>query len=94
MSLDNLNFDFMGRRKLAAGISATLVLLSLISLAINQVEWGLDFTGGTLVEVSYSQPADPEGIRRELDDAGYDGHVVQYFGTDKDILVHPTAEGP
>lgn len=80
-------FDFMGYRKIAAGISIVLVLLSIVSLAFNQVEWGLDFTGGSLVEVEYENPVDPEAIRGQLADAGYKGHVVQYFGSDRDILV-------
>lgn len=79
--------DFMAYRKIAAGISIGLVLLSIVSLAINQVEWGLDFTGGSLVEVEYENPVDPEAIRGQLTDAGYTGHVVQYFGSDRDILV-------
>jgi preprotein translocase subunit SecF len=83
----DVNINFMGYRKIAGGISIVLVLLSLISLAFNQVEWGLDFTGGSLVEVEYEQSANPEAIRGQLTDAGYDGHVVQYFGSDRDILV-------
>jgi len=80
-------FDFMGYRRIAGGISISLVLLSFISLAFNQVEWGLDFTGGTLVEVVYEGAIDPEVIRGQLTEAGYTGHVVQYFGTERDILV-------
>ena len=79
--------DFMGYRRIAAGISIVLVLLSIVSLAINKVEWGLDFTGGSLVEVEYENPIDPESIRSQLNEAGYTGHVVQYFGSDRDILV-------
>ena len=80
-------FDFMGHRKIAASISIGLVLMSIVSLAANQVEWGLDFTGGSLVEVTYENPVDPETIRGDLTEAGYKGHVVQYFGSDRDILV-------
>jgi preprotein translocase subunit SecF len=87
MDLTNLKFDFMRYRVIAGRMSAGLVLLSAISLGINQVEWGLDFTGGTLVEVAYEEPVNPESIRTKLTAAGYDGHVVQYFGSDKDILV-------
>jgi preprotein translocase subunit SecF len=87
MDLTNLKFDFMRYRVIAGRVSVGLVLLSAISLGINQVEWGLDFTGGTLVEVAYEEPVSPESIRNKLSAAGYDGHVVQYFGSDKDILV-------
>ena len=79
--------DFMHYRKIAARISIGLVLLSIVSLAVNQVEWGLDFTGGSLVEVAYENSVDPEEIRGHLTEAGYTGHVVQYFGSDRDILV-------
>ena len=87
MALDNFNFDFMGYRKTAAIISVTLVLASIINLAINQVEWGLDFTGGTLVEVFFEEPVSPEAVRIDLGKAGFEGHVVQYFGSERDVLV-------
>lgn len=83
----DINFDFMKYRKAAGGVSIALVLLSLLSLSINQVEWGLDFTGGSLIEVTYETTAHPEAIREQLTEAGYDGHVVQFFGSDKEILV-------
>ena len=82
-----IKFDYMAYRKMAAGTSIALVLLSIFSLGLNQVEWGLDFTGGSLVEVTYENPIDPETIRGQLAEAGYVGHVVQYFGSDRDILV-------
>ena len=81
------SIDFMRWRKVAAVISTVLVLASITSLAINQLEWGLDFTGGTLVGVAYPEPADPVSLRALLDEAGYEGHVVQFFGSDRDILV-------
>lgn len=81
------NIDFMKYRKALAFISGAMVLVSWISLAINQVNWGLDFTGGTLVEVIYDQSANPEDVREELTDAGFKGQVVQFFGSDKDILI-------
>ncbi|MFP6805683.1 MAG: protein translocase subunit SecF [Pseudomonadales bacterium] len=87
MATTKYNFDFMGYRKMAAGISLVLVLLSFVTLAINQVNWGLDFTGGTLVEVFYEDSVSPEAIRVQLDEAGYDGHVVQYFGSAQDVLI-------
>jgi preprotein translocase subunit SecF len=87
MATSEPTFDFMKYRKIAGIGSIVLVLLSFVSLAINQVNWGLDFTGGSLVEVAYTTSADPERIRGQLAEAGYSGHVVQYFGSDKDILV-------
>lgn len=86
-AVSELNIDFMGKRKIAAGISSVLVLLSFISLVVNEVEWGLDFTGGTLVEVAYETEVNPEEIRDVLQKAGFEKFVVQYFGSDRDILV-------
>ena len=78
---------FMKYRKVAALISIVLVSLSSISLGIKQLNWGLDFTGGTLVEVAYPGAAVPEEIRQALDEKGWNGHLVQFFGSDRDILV-------
>jgi len=83
----NFAIDFMRWRKVAAVASTVLVLASIGTLAVNQLEWGLDFTGGTLVEVAYPDAVNPETIRLQLDEAGYAGHVVQFFGSDRDILV-------
>ena len=67
--------------------SIVLLLVAISSLALQSLNWGLDFTGGTLVEVSYPESVNPEQIRLDLDAAGWNGHVVQYFGSDRDILV-------
>jgi len=81
------SIPFMKYRKVAALISIVLVSLSCISLGIKQLNWGLDFTGGTLVEVAYPGAAVPEEIRQALDEKGWNGHLVQFFGSDRDILV-------
>ena len=78
---------FMKYRKVAASGSIFFLLVAIASLAYQSLNWGLDFTGGTLVEVSYTNPVVPEQIRADLDGAGWRGHVVQYFGSDRDILV-------
>jgi len=77
----------MRYRKGAAWASVAVLLVALASLSFQSLNWGLDFTGGTLVEVSYPTPVVPEQIRLDLDRAGWQGHVVQYFGSDRDILV-------
>ncbi len=87
MADTGFNIDFMRYRKVAGVASIVLVLASIVSLAVNQVEWGLDFTGGSLVEVAYESSANPQEIRSQLVEAGYEGHVVQYFGSDRDILI-------
>ncbi|MBT4520725.1 MAG: protein translocase subunit SecF [Halieaceae bacterium] len=79
--------NFMGQRKLAMTFSAILLVLSVGSLVINQLNWGLDFTGGTLVEVHYDETADLNAIRSTLGSAGYSGAIVVSFGTDRDIMI-------
>jgi preprotein translocase subunit SecF len=79
--------NFMGLRKIAALCSIALVLASIGSLAVQQLNWGLDFTGGTLLEVNYSETADLTGIRNTLDTEGYKGATVVSFGTDRDVLI-------
>ncbi len=81
------SIPFMKYRKVAALISIVLVSLSCTSLVFKQLNWGLDFTGGTLVEVAYPSAAVPEDIRQALDERGWNGHLVQFFGSDRDILV-------
>jgi preprotein translocase subunit SecF len=78
---------FMKWRWFAATFSVVALLIALGSLAINQLNWGLDFTGGTLVEVEYSDTADLGAIRSILANNGYEGAVVVSFGTDRDVLV-------
>ena len=78
---------FMRWRWVAVGFSAAALLTAIVSLAINQLNWGLDFTGGTLVEVAYSDSADLSAIRSTLDREGYNGAIVVSFGTDRDVLV-------
>ena len=91
--------NFMGVRKLCAAFSITLILASLISLAVQQLNWGLDFTGGTLVEIHYSDTADLNAIRDTLANEGYEGATVVSFGTDRDVLIrlphgYADTEGP
>ncbi len=80
------HYNFMDGRRLAVMISAALILISLLSLAVRGLELGVDFTGGSVIEVGYSSTADVDGIRASLEKAGYDASV-QSFGSDKDILI-------
>ena len=79
--------NFMGQRMIAAVFSAVLLLGSIGSLAINGLNWGLDFTGGTLVEVHYSDTAPLNEIRDTLEGGGFAGAVVVSFGSDRDVLI-------
>jgi len=78
---------FMKWRKFAAAFSILAMALAIVTLSTRGLNWGLDFTGGTLVEVEYAGSANLEGIRATLDENGYQGAVVVAFGTDRDVLV-------
>jgi preprotein translocase subunit SecF len=79
--------DFMGRRRMAMMLSATLLAVAVLSLAVRGLEFGIDFTGGTLIEVGYAAPADIDGVRTRLEQAGFPEAVAQHFGTTRDVLV-------
>lgn len=79
--------NFMGQRKLAALLSIVLLVGSIVSLTINGLQFGLDFTGGTQIEVGYERAADLEQVRTKLAEAGFDKAVVVHFGAETDVLV-------
>lgn len=79
--------NFMYYRKIALGVSLLLMILSLVSLVFKQLNLGLDFTGGTLVELHYTEPADIESIRRTLSQSGYEGVEVSTFGSNQEVLI-------
>ena len=81
------HFDFMAARRVALFVSALLLFTSLLSLGLRGLNFGIDFTGGTLVEVAYPRSADLEALRAALDQAGFDDATVQHFGTTRDVLV-------
>jgi len=81
------NFDFMGKRDLAFIVSTVVILLCLGSLFIQGLIFGIDFTGGTLVEVGYALPVELDKVRTVLHDNGFSDAVVQYFGTSLDVLI-------
>ncbi|GAB3029919.1 protein translocase subunit SecF [Bowmanella dokdonensis] len=78
---------FMSLRLPALIFSTILIVGSIVSLAINQLNWGLDFTGGTVIEVGYQQPAKLEQVRQQLNDVGFGDAVVQNFGSSEDVLI-------
>ena len=81
------NFDFMRLRRPAVMLSAVLLLVSIASLAINKLNVGIDFTGGTIIEVGYEQPVDLQPIRELLLENGYDDTIVQHFGSASEVLI-------
>ena len=79
--------NFIGNRHIALIFSGLLSLASIISLATQGLHMGIDFTGGTLIEVGYQQPADLNALRLKLDTEGFEDATVQNFGTAKDVLI-------
>tara|TARA_R100000306_G_scaffold62604_1_gene75680 strand:- start:29627 stop:30616 length:990 start_codon:yes stop_codon:yes gene_type:complete len=78
---------FMGISKLAMAFSALLIIISIGAIAVRGLNLGLDFTGGSLVELEYEQAPRVADVREALEEKGYTGFVVQQFGTDTSILV-------
>ena len=83
----NFNIDFLAWRKLALILSSIFLLVSISSLFIKQLNYGLDFTGGTLVELSYPNGADINSIRDSLRSEGFDGAQVANFGSNQEVLI-------
>jgi preprotein translocase subunit SecF len=79
--------DFVGKRSWAMMLSAVLIIASIFSLTTQGLKLGIDFTGGTLVEVGYKNPADLDKIRSNLDKAEFDQANVQYFGSVNEVLI-------
>ncbi|MCB1670094.1 MAG: protein translocase subunit SecF [Pseudomonadales bacterium] len=89
----NRQIDFMGKRRIAAIGSGLLVIISLLSLLINQLQFGLDFTSGTSVRLSYDQTVDIPAVNETLRDNGFNDALVVSFGSDRDIrIILPVAE--
>ena len=86
-SMKNFHIDFLGKRKIAMVFSLILIIISLASLATRGLTFGIDFTGGTLVEVAYQDTVAIDDVRKTLSTAGFDDAVVQYFGTAKDVMI-------
>lgn len=79
--------NFMGMRRIAYVISIVLAVISIGSLAYKHLNLGLDFTGGTQVEIHYDTAPDVDSVRQTLDDAGYQNVSVQTFGDQSELLV-------
>ncbi|MFT6431071.1 MAG: preprotein translocase subunit SecF [Halopseudomonas sp.] len=86
--------NFMGLRKFFFAVAVILMIGSIASLAVKQLNLGLDFTGGALVELQYETAADLPEIRTTLREAGYDDAVVQYFGASTDVLIRLASDDP
>ncbi|WPL15647.1 preprotein translocase subunit SecF [Thiorhodovibrio winogradskyi] len=85
--IKELNIDFIGKRRIAVAISAVLMALFLLAILVRGFNFGLDFTGGTVIEVGYEQPAELAAVTQALADEGFKDAVVQYFGSRQDVLI-------
>lgn len=83
----NFNIDFMAWRKIALSVSIILATVSILSLSLKQLNYGLDFTGGSLVELHYPNEIEVGNIRQSLTNAGYEGAQVALFGSTQDVLI-------
>lgn len=88
------SIDFLGARWVAAFISFLLVGGSIAALAVKGIHWGLDFTGGTVIEVHYPQAVEIDPLRNLLSEGGYPDAVLQHYGSNENILIRmPLTEG-
>lgn len=86
--------NFMGVRNIAFALTMLLTVLALFSWFTKGINFGLDFTGGTLIELTYERPADLGQARKELNDAGFHEAVVQSFGATNELLVRMPGDDP
>src|ERR1700730_6521317 len=93
----NANYDFVGKRRWFYLVSGGFMLLSIASIVFRGgLNYGIDFTGGTLVQVRYEKPASVEIVRRGLDEIKLGGAVIQQFGDAQEYLIrlHQVGEKP
>jgi preprotein translocase subunit SecF len=81
------HIDFFGKRRIAFALSALMIVAALVAIGVRGLNLGLDFTGGTVIEVGYPQPAELDQVRATLTELGYNGAVVQNFGNARDVLI-------
>ncbi|MEH6503758.1 MAG: protein translocase subunit SecF [Cycloclasticus sp.] len=84
---NTIKIDFLSKRRIAFFLSSLLIIISIASLATQGLKKGIDFTGGTLVEMGFSEPVKLNELRGLLDQAGFNGAVVQHFGSSNEVLI-------
>lgn len=88
LEIENVKqINFMAHRRRAMFLSLVLVVASLVGLYVKGLNFGIDFTGGTIVEVSYDSPADIDEIRENLRTSGFEDAIVQNFGSAEEVLI-------
>lgn len=86
--------NFLGWQRWAVGLSLLLILISTASLLIKGLHWGLDFTGGSQLQVHFNAPANLSDVRQNLQQAGFKDTLVQSYGTSHDVLISLAAQTP
>lgn len=79
--------NFMGQRKIAMIASTLLIIASIVGILTKGLNFGIDFTGGTIIELAYEKPVDVDNIRKNLQSNGFEEAVVQNFGSAEDVLI-------
>ena len=79
--------DFMSIRHRAMIVSTVVNLIGIAAIVFLGFSYGLDFSGGTLIEVNYKEPADLAQVRTALDGSGFEGATVQHYGSSRDVLI-------
>ena len=90
----NANYDFLGQRRWAYGLSIAFTVLGILVLLVRGVNYSVEFTGGTLVQVQTTQPADVGALRNALQSRGIPNAEIQTFGSDREIAVTIEAAVP
>ena len=85
-------YNFMGLRKFALAFSILMLVASVVSLSTKGIVFGLDFSGGTQIDVGYEKPADVSVLRQQLVSAGFESPVVVHFGAETDVLIRLQGE--
>ena len=94
MSMKNIQFNFMGMRRVTSTVSALLIIFSVFTLSYQGLNLGIDFTGGTLVEVGYPEAVNLDKLRQSFSDSEFNDVAIQYFGSAKEILIRiPPQQG-
>ncbi|MDX2425226.1 MAG: protein translocase subunit SecF [Cycloclasticus sp.] len=84
---NTIKIDFLSKRRIAFFLSSLLIIISIASLATQGLKKGIDFTGGTLIEMGFSETVKLDELRGLLDQANFNGAVVQHFGSSNEVLI-------